>query len=145
MVTLPESSHIVHTEYETIFLHDQEVQKEDLQRLYENAKRDQWNASTYIDWAKPVDLEQGFVADELIDIYDSLLAQDERRREAGDEPPLLRLAPQPAPPRRARRRPRLLPACQCPSRLRHQVLYVHPGHGRSPPHRVLPSATSMDG
>ena len=57
MVTLPEASHIVHSEYDVVFLHDQEVQKEDLRRLYENAKRDQWNASTYIDWAKPVDLE----------------------------------------------------------------------------------------
>ena len=71
MVTAPENSHVVHSEYDVVFLHDQEVQKDDLRRLYENAKRDQWNASTYIDWAKPVDLEQGFVADELIDIYDS--------------------------------------------------------------------------
>ena len=30
MVTLPESSHIVHTEYETVFLHDQEVQERGL-------------------------------------------------------------------------------------------------------------------
>ncbi len=71
MVTLPESSHVVHSEYDVVYLHDHEVQKEDMRRLYENAKRDQWNAATYIAWDKPVDLEQDFVADELIDIYDS--------------------------------------------------------------------------
>ncbi len=64
-------AHNVHTEYETVFLHDHQVQKEDMQRLYENAKRDQWNAATAIQWQNPVDVEQGFVADELIDIYDS--------------------------------------------------------------------------
>ena len=71
MVTLPDASHVVHSEYDVVFLHDHEVRKEDMRRLYENAKRDQWNAATYIAWDKPVDLEQGFVADELIDIYDS--------------------------------------------------------------------------
>ena len=71
MVTLTDSSHVVHSEYDVVYLHDHEVQKEDMHRLYENAKRDQWNAATYIAWDKPVDLEQGFVADELIDIYDS--------------------------------------------------------------------------
>ena len=71
MVTLPDASHVVHSEYDVVFLHDHEARKEDMRRLYENAKRDQWNAATYIAWDKPVDLEQGFVADELIDIYDS--------------------------------------------------------------------------
>ena len=64
-------AHVVHSQYDTVYLHDHDVQREDMRRLYENAKRDQWNASTAIAWETPVDLEQGFVADELIDIYDS--------------------------------------------------------------------------
>ena len=66
-----DTAHIVHSEYDTVFLHDHEVEHPDMRRLYENAKRDQWNASKDIDWAQPVDLEQGFMADELIDIYDT--------------------------------------------------------------------------
>ncbi len=45
MVTLHDSSHVVHSEYDVVYLHDHEVQKEDMRRLYENAKRDQWNAA----------------------------------------------------------------------------------------------------
>ena len=71
MVTLPDSAHIVHSEYDVVYLHDHDVKKADMNRLYENAKRDQWNAATDIDWQKPVCLEQGFIADELIDIYDT--------------------------------------------------------------------------
>jgi rubrerythrin len=71
MVTLPDSAHVVHSEYDTVYLHDHDVEKEDMRRLYENAKRDQWNAATYIDWQRPVDFEQGFIADELIDIYET--------------------------------------------------------------------------
>ena len=52
-------SHVVHSQYDTVYLHDQEVQKEDMRRLYENAKRDQWNASTAIAWDTPVDLGAG--------------------------------------------------------------------------------------
>ena len=66
-----DTAHIVHSEYDTVFLHDHDVENPDMRRLYENAKRDQWNASKDIDWAQPVDLEQGFMADELIDIYDT--------------------------------------------------------------------------
>ena len=71
MSSAPETAHILHSEYDTIFLHDHDVEHADMRRLYENAKRDQWNASKDIDWAQPVDLEQGFIADELIDIYET--------------------------------------------------------------------------
>ncbi len=73
MKSSTEKAHIVHAEYDTVFLHEHDVDQPDMRRLYENAKRDQWNASRDIDWGKSVDLEQGFVADELIDIYDSVL------------------------------------------------------------------------
>ena len=71
MVTLPDTAHVVHSEYDVVYLHDHDVQKADMRRLYENAKRDQWNAATDIEWQKPVDFEQGFIADELIDIYET--------------------------------------------------------------------------
>ena len=71
MVSAPEGSRVIRTEYESIYLRNHDVEAPDLHRLYENAKRDQWNASYDIDWAKEADLEQGFIADELIDIYGS--------------------------------------------------------------------------
>ncbi len=71
MVDTPDSSRTVHTEYETIFLHEHDVERDDLRRLYENAKRDQWNVSTDIDWDTPLDSQGGFIADGLIDIYDT--------------------------------------------------------------------------
>lgn len=71
MAKLAKTSHIVHSEYDTIFLHEHNVDQADMRRLYENAKRDQWNASKDIDWDSPVDPQLGFVADELIDIYDT--------------------------------------------------------------------------
>ncbi len=71
MVSLPDSAHVVHSEYDTVYLQGRDVEKEDMRRLYENAKRDQWNAATYLDWQKPADPEQGFIADELIDIYET--------------------------------------------------------------------------
>jgi hypothetical protein len=40
-----------------------------LNRLYENAKRDQWNGSTRIDWSQDVDPEKGLMPDAGIGIY----------------------------------------------------------------------------
>jgi hypothetical protein len=40
-----------------------------LMRLYENAKRDQWNGSERLDWAIDVDPEKGLVPDAAIGIY----------------------------------------------------------------------------
>ncbi len=71
MVTMPEGSRTIHAENESIYLRHHDVEAPDLHRLYENAKRDQWNVSTDIDWSQKIDLDQGFMADELIDIYDS--------------------------------------------------------------------------
>jgi hypothetical protein len=44
-----------------------------LVRLYENAKRDQWNASRDIAWSTPGSDDGRIIADELIDIYGSPL------------------------------------------------------------------------
>ena len=40
-----------------------------LMRLYENAKRDQWNGSDRLDWSVDVDPEKGLVPDAGIAIY----------------------------------------------------------------------------
>jgi hypothetical protein len=40
-----------------------------LTRLYENAKRDQWNASSRLDWSIDVDPEKGLLPDVAIGIY----------------------------------------------------------------------------
>jgi hypothetical protein len=40
-----------------------------LSRLYENAKRDQWNGSARLDWSQDVDPEKGIVPDAAIGIY----------------------------------------------------------------------------
>jgi hypothetical protein len=62
-----ETSHRVSTVLDTTFQRDYRSEAPDLRRLYENAKRDQWNASRDIDWSTPVDLDHGIFADELID------------------------------------------------------------------------------
>ena len=40
-----------------------------LTRLYENAKRDQWNGSEQLDWSIDVDPEKGLIPDMAIAIY----------------------------------------------------------------------------
>jgi rubrerythrin len=70
-MTSNDSASQIIAEIETTFQREYRVQAPDMRRLYENAKRDQWNASRDIDWDAPVELEQGIFADELIDGYDS--------------------------------------------------------------------------
>src|ERR1700685_3939711 len=60
-------AHRISTSFDTTFQRYYAVEAPDLRRLYENAKRDQWNASTDVDWTANVDLEQGIFADELVD------------------------------------------------------------------------------
>src|SRR5437879_13569904 len=63
------TDHTVTARYDTVFHHAYAVEQPDLRRLYEQAKRDQWNVSRDIDRSRPVDLDSAVVADELIDIY----------------------------------------------------------------------------
>lgn len=55
------------TSFDTCFQRSYVVEAPDLRRLYENAKRDQWNAAKDVEWTVNVDLERGIFADELID------------------------------------------------------------------------------
>jgi hypothetical protein len=64
---MAETLDIIHSEIDTVFQRSYETTAPDLRRLYENAKRDQWNASRDIDWSTDVDLDRGVFADELID------------------------------------------------------------------------------
>ena len=57
----------------TTFDMDYGVEAADIRRLYENAKRDQWNASRDIAWDAPPSPDGRIIADELIDIYGSPL------------------------------------------------------------------------
>jgi len=61
--------HRIGAHHETVFRHVYTSDQPELRRLYENAKRDQWNASRDIPWSQPVDPNAGIVADELIDIH----------------------------------------------------------------------------
>src|SRR6266850_5067233 len=66
---MPVESHPVTARHDTLFEHAYPVESPDLRSLYEKAKRDQWNVSRDIDWTQPYDVEQGVLADEMLDIY----------------------------------------------------------------------------
>ena len=57
----------------TTFELDYAIDAPDLRRLYENAKRDQWNASKDIAWETAGAPDGRVIADELVDIYGSPL------------------------------------------------------------------------
>ena len=59
--------------FTTTFELDYAASEPELRRLYENAKRDQWNASRDIAWSTAGSDDGRVIADELIDIYGSPL------------------------------------------------------------------------
>jgi hypothetical protein len=46
---------VVNTDLESVFHWDYSVRIPQMDRLYENAKRDQWNVSTTLNWDRPID------------------------------------------------------------------------------------------
>lgn len=66
-MTNDQNSHLIASAFDTCYQRDYHVKSPELRRLYENAKRDQWNAARDIDWRLPVDLNEGIFPDELID------------------------------------------------------------------------------
>ncbi|MGO9603695.1 MAG: ferritin-like domain-containing protein [Candidatus Binataceae bacterium] len=62
-----ETAERISTTLETIYQRSYLSEAPDLRRLYENAKRDQWNAASDIDWTQTVDLDRGIFANELVD------------------------------------------------------------------------------
>ena len=59
--------------FTTTFAQEYGVSEADLRRLYENAKRDQWNASKDIAWDAAPSPDGRVIADELVDIHGSPL------------------------------------------------------------------------
>src|SRR5215469_539935 len=64
-----ESGHQIETSNTAYFRHGYDSEHADMRRLYEQAKIDQWNAATDIDWACPLDGDGGLIADDLVDIH----------------------------------------------------------------------------
>lgn len=64
-------THTVNANASAVFTQLLDVQNQDMRNLYEKAKRDQWNASTDIDWDKGGDPDCGILPDALIDIYET--------------------------------------------------------------------------
>src|SRR5213594_915486 len=59
--------------FTTTFTLEYGVSEADMRRLYENAKRDQWNATRDIPWSAAPSSDGRVIADELIDVYGSPL------------------------------------------------------------------------
>jgi rubrerythrin len=64
-----EPGHRIDVQNSAYFRHVYDGDQPEMRRLYEQAKRDQWNAATDIDWARPLQGDGGLIADELVDIY----------------------------------------------------------------------------
>jgi hypothetical protein len=64
-----ETGHRIAASTETYFRHTYDLDHDEMRRLYEQAKRDQWNASRDIDWATPAPDDGRLIADDLVDIY----------------------------------------------------------------------------
>ena len=74
--------HYIETSNTAYFNHQYDSEHADMRRLYEQAKLDQWNAATDIDWEQPLEGDGGLIADDLVDIYGTKfwdrLSDDER-------------------------------------------------------------------
>src|SRR5437899_3203892 len=64
-----ERGHQIETTNTAYFRHDYDSEHADMRRLYEQAKIDQWNAATDIDWTRPLAGDGGLIADDLVDIH----------------------------------------------------------------------------
>ena len=51
------------------FRHLYDGEHADMRRLYEQAKLDQWNAASDIEWEAPLEGDGGLIADDLVDIH----------------------------------------------------------------------------
>ncbi len=77
-----ELGHAVDTRNTAYFRHVYAGEHPEMRRLYEQAKRDQWNAATDIDWTCPLAGDGGLIADDLVDIHGTKfwdrLSEDQR-------------------------------------------------------------------
>ncbi len=77
-----ETGHLVDIRNTAYFRHFYDGDQPEMRRLYEQAKRDQWNAATDIDWGRPLEGDGGLIADDLVDVHNTrfwkLLSEDQR-------------------------------------------------------------------
>ena len=64
-----ERGHYIESSNTAYFRHDYDGEHADMRRLYEQAKLDQWNAATDIDWQQALPGDGGLIADDLVDIH----------------------------------------------------------------------------
>ena len=64
-----EAGHRIDIQNTAYFRHQYDEDQPDMHRLYEQAKRDQWNAATDIDWTRALDGDGDLIADDLVDIH----------------------------------------------------------------------------
>ncbi len=64
-----ETGHVIDIRNSAYFRHVYDSEQPEMRRLYEQAKRDQWNAATDIDWGRPLESDGGLIADDLVDIH----------------------------------------------------------------------------
>lgn len=76
-----ELGHHIDIQNTAYFRHFYDADQPEMRRLYEQAKRDQWNAATDIDWTRALDGDGGLIADDLVDIHGTKFWQ----RLSGDE------------------------------------------------------------
>jgi rubrerythrin len=76
-----ELGHRIDIQNTAYFRHFYDADQPEMRRLYEQAKRDQWNAATDIDWTRPLEGDGGLIADDLVDIHGTKFWQ----RLSGDE------------------------------------------------------------
>jgi hypothetical protein len=83
LAPIPEGTDIatISTTFDTCYSWNYEIARDELQGLYEKAKRDQWNASEAIDWSIDVDPERENLPDVQIPIYGTHLWERLTQRE----------------------------------------------------------------
>ena len=76
--------HTISARSDVVFRKDYAIDQAELRKLYENAKRDQWNAAEDIPWERTVDLDEGVIADELVDAFGTDYWRKLSKREQGE-------------------------------------------------------------
>ncbi len=64
-----ELGHRIDIQNTAYFRHLYDGDHSEMRRLYEQAKRDQWNAATDVDWTRPLEGDGGLIADDLVDVH----------------------------------------------------------------------------
>jgi len=66
---MEQPGHVVDIRNTAYVRHVYDGDQPEMRRLYEQAKRDQWNAATDIDWSRPLEGDGGLIADDLVDVH----------------------------------------------------------------------------